>query len=316
MDSKGFWDNLLGRRVTRRRTLFAFGAATAAAALLAACGSDGATQSPAGQDGPLHVTSRDGTAIAFDRTGRGAPVILVTGALGLRSHPMMAGLANALAPHFTVYNYDRRGRGDSTDTLPYAVEREIEDIEALIDHAGGLAMLYGISSGGALALEAATRLPRKVKKLAIYEPPFIVDDSHPPLPHDYVQQVESFARTGRRGDAVALFMKVVGVPDEFIPQMKSMPMWPDLEKAAHTLAYDGQIMGDRQSGKPLPRTRWTSATSPTLVIVGGASEPFFHNGTRALVDVLPNARHHVLEGQTHEVEPQALAPLLVEFFAT
>lgn len=260
------------------------------------------------------VTSKDGTEIAYDRSGEGQPVILVAGALGDRSHPIMAQLAERLAPHFTVFNYDRRGKGDSGDTPPYAVEREIEDIEALIGEAGGSAFLYGLSSGAVLALEAANKLPTKVKKLALYEPPFIVDDSRPPMPGNYVQQVNEMVAGGRRGDAVALFMKVVGVPEEWIPQMREMPMWPGMEKVAHTLAYDGTIMGDNQSGKPLPPNQWASATSPTLVIVGGESEPFFQNGTQALVDVLPNAQRRTLEGQGHEVSAEALAPMLIEFF--
>ena len=260
------------------------------------------------------VTSKDGTSIAFDRLGQGPAVILVAGAMGVRTHPIMAGVAERLASHFTVFNYDRRGKGDSGDTPTYAVEREIEDIEALIDEACGSASLYGLSSGAALALEAANRLGAKVTKLALYEPPFIVDDTHPPLPSDYVQQINRMVAEGRRGDAVALFMKVVGVPDEWLPQMREMPMWPEMEKVAHTLAYDGAIMGDKQAGKPLPPNQWDSATSPTLVIVGGDSPTFFHNGTRALVDVLPKARHRTLAGQTHDVSAEALAPVLVEFF--
>jgi pimeloyl-ACP methyl ester carboxylesterase len=261
------------------------------------------------------VTSKDGTTIAYDQLGAGPPVILVAGALGVRKHPIVADLAQLLAAHFTVINYDRRGKGDSGDTPPYAVAREIEDIAALIDAAGGSAALYGISSGANLALVAGNALPGKVTKLALYEPPVIVDDSRPPMPADYVQQINDFVATGRRGDAVALFMRHVGVPDEFIPQMRAMPMWPQMEQAAHTLAYDGLIMGDTQSGKPLAPGQWPAATMPTLVIVGGDSPPFFHNGTRALTDQLPNAQHATLPGQTHEVSAAALAPVLTEFFA-
>ena len=261
------------------------------------------------------VTSKDGTPIAYDRSGEGPAVILVAGALGVRSHPMFTELAERLSKRFTVYNYDRRGRSDSGDNPPYAVEREIEDIEALIDEAGGSAYLYGLSSGAALALEAANKLPNKVKKLALYEPPFIVDDTHPPIPEDYIEQLDKMVAEGRWGDAVALFMKVVGVPEEFISQMRVEPWWPEMEKVAHTLAYDGAVMRDNSAGKPLRPNQWNSATMPTLVIVGGASEAFFQNGTRALVDNLPNARHHTLEGQTHEVSSEALAPALLEFFA-
>jgi pimeloyl-ACP methyl ester carboxylesterase len=264
------------------------------------------------------IISKDGTKIAFDRSGEGPPVVLVNGALGVRSHPIMAKLADLLSQHFTVLNYDRRGKGESGDSPAYAVEREIEDIEALIEEAGGSAYLYGISSGAVLALEAAGKLPTKVKKLALYEPPFILDDSRPPMPNDYVEQINALIAADRRGDAVALFMQNVGVPDEFIPQMRAMPMWPALESVAHTLGYDAAVMGETQSGRPLSVERvqrWASAAMPALVIVGGESEPFFHNGTKALVDVLPNAQHRILEGQTHEVASEALAPVLVEFFA-
>ena len=262
------------------------------------------------------VVSRDGTPIAFDRSGQGPAVILVTGALGVRSHPMMADLAAALAPHYTVINYDRRGRGDSGDTPPYAVEREVEDIDALIDEAGGTAFLYGLSSGAVLALEAATKLPTKVTKLALYEPPFIVDDSRPPLPEDYVQQLNELIAADRRGDAVEFFMtRAVGVPTEYLAPMQSDPMWKEFEAVAHTLAYDGTVMGDTMSGRPLPARRWATATSTTLVISGGNSEAFFHHGAQALVDALPDAKHRVLEGQDHAVAPEALAPVLRKFFA-
>lgn len=260
------------------------------------------------------VKSKDGTFIAFDRTGHGPAVILISGALGVRRHPMFTELAELLSERLTVINYDRRGRGDSGNTLPYSVEREIDDIDALIDTAGGSASLYGISSGAALALEAANRLPHKVKKLALYEPPFIVDDSHPPLPKDYVQQIQQMTDANRPGDAVALFMKVVGVPEEFIPQMREDPMWAEMEKVAPTLAYDGTIMGDNQSGKPLAPGQWPDVQAHTLVILGGESEPFFQNGAQALIEQLPAARLTTLPGQGHDVSSSALAPLLAEFF--
>lgn len=273
------------------------------------------------------ATSSDGTSIAFDRPGQGPAVILVAGALGVRSHPMMADLAAHLAPHFTVINYDRRGRGDSGDTKPYAVEREVEDIEALIDQAGGSASLFGLSSGAVLALEAATRLPAKVTKLAMYEPPFIIDDSRPPLPDDYVGQINAAVAAGHPGDAVEIFMtKAILLPAEYLPMIKAEPppaedgamqppSWAEMEKVAHTLAYDGTVMGDTMSGRPLQTARWASATAPTLVISGGQSEAFFHSGAKALADGLPTATHRILEGQAHDVAPAALAPMLVEFFA-
>ena len=264
------------------------------------------------------VTSRDGTAIAFERSGAGPAIVLVDGALCGRAFGPMPRLAPLLAPRFAVYHYDRRGRGDSGDTPPYAVEREVEDIDALIDEAGGSASLYGISSGAVLALEAASRLPTKVEKLALYEPPFILDDSRPPMPEDYVKRVTELAATGRRGDAVALFMTHVGVPPEMLEQMRTSPMWAGLERLAHTLAYDGMIMGDTQSGKPLRAElieRWSAAAMPTLVMTGGESPPFFHHAAQTLVDVLPNARRRTVEGQDHAVASDALAPVLVDFFA-
>jgi pimeloyl-ACP methyl ester carboxylesterase len=180
---------------------------------------------------------------------------------------------------------------------------------------GGSAFVYGISSGAVLALEAANKLPGKIKKLALYEPPFIVDDSRPPLPHDYVQQLDAATVAGRPGDAVDIFMlKALGLPEEWVAPMRSDPMWAELEKVAHTIAYDGRIMGDTMSGKPLPPKRWASATMPTLVMVGGNSEPFFHSGAQALVENLPNAQFRALEGQDHAVASEALVPVLVEFF--
>jgi pimeloyl-ACP methyl ester carboxylesterase len=268
-------------------------------------------------DAMSHVVSRDGTRIAFDRSGEGPAVILVAGALGDRTG--FAPLAALLAPRFTAVSYDRRGRGDSGDTPPYAVEREVEDIAALIDEAGAPAFVYGISSGAVLALEAASTFPTKVAKLALYEPPFILDDSRPPLPQDYVQQVERLVAAGRRGEAVELFMtKAVGLPDEAVAPMRQAPYWPALEAAAHSLAYDGAIMGETMFGKPLPAervARWAAATLPTLVMDGGESEPFFHRAAQTLAGILPDARPRTLAGQNHAVAPDPLAPVLVEFFA-
>jgi len=260
------------------------------------------------------VISKDGTAIAFDQSGEGPAVILVGGALSDRSGS--APLVELLAPHFTVFSYDRRGRGDSGDTAPYAVEREVEDIEALINEAGGSAFVYGMSSGAVLALEVASKLPTKIKKLALYEPPFIVDDSRPLPPKDYVKQLDELTAAGRRGDAVEFFMtEAVGVPAEYLAQMRDMPMWAAMEEMAHTLAYDGAVMGDTMAGKPLPAQRWASATVPTLVMDGGESPTWLGNAAQAVAAVLPNARHRTLEGQEHGVAPEALAPVLEEFFA-
>lgn len=256
------------------------------------------------------VISKDGTAIAFDRSGEGSPIILVGGAFQHRLiDPRTAQLAALLAPHFTVCHYDRRGRGDSGDTAPYAVEREVEDLETLIKEAGGSAFVYGMSSGAALALEAAAR-GLAITKLASYEPPFMVDDNRPRPPNLATQYTE-LTSSGRRGDAVELFMtKAVGMPVEAVAQMRKAPMWLALEAVAHTLAYDATIMGDGS----LPTERVASVTVPTLVMDGGASPAWMRNGVQALVDVLPNAQRRTLEGQTHDVKPEVLAPVLTECF--
>jgi pimeloyl-ACP methyl ester carboxylesterase len=258
------------------------------------------------------VTSKDGTAIAFDRTGHGPALILVSGALGDRSAAMA--LTPLLSPRFAVLAYDRRGRGDSGDTTPYAVGREVEDIDALIKEAGGSAFVFGHSSGAVLALEAAAHIPA-ITRLAMYEPPFILDDTRPPLPKDYVTHLNELVAAGRRGDAVEYFMtKAVGVPDEIVAQMRQSPMWAGMEKLAHTLAYDGKIMGNNMVGHSLQAKQWASVRIPTLVIDGGASEPWARNAVQALADALPNAQRRTLEGQTHNVDPAILAPLLIEFF--
>lgn len=258
------------------------------------------------------VRSSDGTTIAFDRSGDGPPLVLVGGALSDRS--VAAGLAGHLAERFTVIAYDRRGRGDSGDTAPYAVDREVDDLLALIVDAGGSAFVFGHSSGAALALEAAAHgLP--IARLALYEPPFIVDDSGPELPRDYVTRLEELVSAGRRGDAVEYFMTVaVGVPADVVAQMRSEPMWTSMEALAHTIAYDGTVMGDATAGNPQPLQRWASVTIPTLVMDGGASPDWQRNSIRALVDVLPNVQRRTLVGQDHGPADEVLAPALIEFF--
>lgn len=259
------------------------------------------------------AVSRDGTTIAFDQSGKGPALILVGGALSDRSSAVT--ISALLAPHFTVFSYDRRGRGDSGDTPPYAVEREIEDIDALLNEAGGSAFLFGVSSGAVLALEAATKLPGKVRKLAMYEPPFIVDGSRPLVPADYVSRLDDLLASGRRGDAVELFLTAaVEIPAAMVSQMRQAPMWAGMEKIAHTLRYDGRVMGDKMSGKPLPPGRWSSATQPALVIDGGDSPAWMRNGARAAAKALPNAGYRTLPGQTHNYDPAVLVPVLIDFF--
>lgn len=259
------------------------------------------------------VTSPDGTSIAFDCTGTGPAVVLVTGALSKRSDPINTTLAELLSSRFTVYNFDRRGRGDSTDTAPYAIEREIEDIAALIAHAGGSACIYGISSGGVLALRAARQL-HGITKVAMWEPPFILDDSRTPRPADYVEQLDLMTAEGRRGDAVAYFMTAAaGVPEEYVTGMRDQPFWPPLEEIAHTIAYDGRIMGTTMSGANNLPSEWADIATPTLVL-DGAATPAFHTGAAALAGLLKNGEHRTLAGQNHDVEPKVIAPVLADYF--
>jgi pimeloyl-ACP methyl ester carboxylesterase len=258
------------------------------------------------------VTSKDGTTIAVARTGEGPTLVIVGGALNDRASALP--LATELLPRFSVIAYDRRGRGDSTDTQPYAVEREVEDLAVLLDATHGPAFAFGHSSGAALILESAAHgLP--ITKQALYEPPYIVDDSRPALPKDYVAHLDELVATGRRGDAVEYFMTTaIGMPAEMVAPMREAPMWKSMEDLAHTIAYDGRIMGEQMSGQPLPRG-WASITVPSLVMDGGASPAWQRNAARALADVLPNAQYRTFEGQTHAVAPEVLAPALVEFFA-
>jgi pimeloyl-ACP methyl ester carboxylesterase len=265
---------------------------------------------------PRKVISKDGTPIAYDRTGQGPVVILVSGALSDRTSG--ARLASLLAPHFTVINYDRRGRGDSGDTQPYALEREVEDIEAVIDDVGGSVRLFGASSGAVLALEATCRLGTKVTKQILFEPPFIVDNSRPAVPDDFVARVTELTAAGQRGDAVQYFMTDgVGLPAEAVAGMRQSPMWGRLEKLAHTLPYDGAVMGDTQAGQELPADRWESAKVPTLVLDGGASDAWIRHAARALAKVLPDAQYRTLDGLDHSapfMAPDRFVPIFVEFF--
>jgi pimeloyl-ACP methyl ester carboxylesterase len=258
------------------------------------------------------IKSKDGTKIAYDQLGSGPALVLVSGATATRAAAQEA--AEYMADHFTIFSYDRRGRGDSGDTPPYAVEREIEDLEAMIDAAGGSAFVFGHSSGAVLALRAAGKLSNKVKKLAIYEPPFIIDDSRPPLPKDYVEHLNELIAAGRKADTLEYFMTVaVNIPAEYIADMKQAPMWESATATAHTIPYDGQIMGDTMGGNPAALEQFATITTPTLVMDGGQSPPFMHNGAETLAKILPNAQHRRLAGQDHGAAPEALNPVLIEF---
>jgi pimeloyl-ACP methyl ester carboxylesterase len=257
------------------------------------------------------VTSADGATIVFDRSGAGPAIILVHGAFTDRAHPILAGVAATLAPWFTVFNYDRRGRGDSGNRQPYAVGREIDDLAALIEIAGGSAMVFGGSSGAALALETAARNPA-ISKLAVWEPPYHVDRSAPELTHDFAARLDALVKEGRRADAVEVYlMEAAEVPREAVAAMRLQPSWADVEAVAHTLAYEAAVMGP---GNALPARRLAAITQPTLVLTGENSPAWMANAGKAVARTIPGAIHRVLEGQTHNVSPAALAPELLEFF--
>ena len=261
---------------------------------------------------PQVVTSRDGTRIAYDKAGEGPALLVVTGALATRA--MSAELAQLLAQHFTVYTYDRRGRGDSGDTKPYSVEREVEDIAALIDAAGGSAYVYGKSSGGALALQAAASLDDKVKKLAIYEVPYSDAEGAAREWKEFTPKIDGLLAANRRTDAVAAFLGFVGMPDEAVAKMKASPAWAGMEAMAPTLAYDNAVVGDDRS---VPVDVAGRIRVDTLVMDGGASQgpmPFMKATADKLGKAIPNARRRTLEGQGHDVSAEVVVPILVEFF--
>lgn len=257
------------------------------------------------------VRSKDGTTIAYERSGRGPALILVDGALCSRAFGPSPKLAPLLAPHFTVYAYDRRGRGESGDTLPFSPAREVEDIAALVAEAGGSASLLGLSSGGALALEAAAS-GVGVEKVVAYEPPYVDDDGR----RDGSVHLGALTRlvaSGKRGAAVKYFMKdMVGAPAPMVVIMRLMPwIWSKLKAVAHTLPYDAAVM----TGFRVPRARFASIRTPVLVMNGSKTDPRLKEAARAIAEAVPAAQHRELEGQTHNVSAQALAPAVVDFLA-
>jgi pimeloyl-ACP methyl ester carboxylesterase len=260
------------------------------------------------------VRSADGTSIAYNRQGGGPAVILVGG--GLDDGSENAPLAAELAKQFTVYNYARRGRGDSGDTLPYALEREIEDIEALIANAGGSAHLYGVSTGGALALEAAAA-GLAIDKLAVYEVPYDMAEDWPQKWPAYVEELAAVLAEGRRADALELFMRLAGSSDDEIAAVRDSPYWSGMEGIAHTLAYDAACLGN---GQPSAAS-FAAITQPTLVVTGDERPPnsarwvlALDEAADALVASMPNAKRLTLDGQGHVADPVAVVGVLGGFF--
>ncbi|MFE3450863.1 alpha/beta fold hydrolase [Nonomuraea sp. NPDC059194] len=267
------------------------------------------------------VHSADGTAISYDRVGSGPAVILVDGATAYRAvNPSGAELAELLSSSFTVYTYDRRGRGESGEaaadiSAADAVAAEIADIDALIAEAGGSAAVCGGSSGAVLALEAALA-GSSITRLALYEPPFVVTDDRAPVPADYRQQLLTALADGRPGDAAALFLgSAVGIPAEYVEGMRQGPEWGFMEQVAHTLPYDAAAMGSTMLGEVKELERFTAIQTPSLVLYGGNSDAWMVAAATALAEVLPNAELACLEGQDHAVAATAIAPALSRFFA-
>jgi pimeloyl-ACP methyl ester carboxylesterase len=262
------------------------------------------------------VVSKDRTSIDYDRQGSGPAVVLVGGGLTDRSEN--APLAEELARYFTVYNYDRRGRGLSGDTLPYALEREIEDLEALIAEAVRPVHLYGVSSGGALVLEAAAS-GLAVDRLGIYEVPYFLSDEILKHWQEYVENLGALLAEGRRGDALALFMRLAGSTEEDIASARASEYWAASEGLAHTLIYDAACMGD---GRPSVE-RFAKISQPTLVATGAGVDPnmqqlepgFFDDAADALVTGLPHAERKIVPVNSHVADPKVVAPILREFFS-
>jgi pimeloyl-ACP methyl ester carboxylesterase len=260
------------------------------------------------------VTSADGTSIAYDKVGSGPAVILIGGAFQYRSFdPRTTEIAAALSDRFTVFHYDRRGRGDSGDTQPYAVGREVEDIAALIEAAGVRACLYGMSSGAALALDAVAA-GLDVPKIAVYEAPFLVEGDRA-VGADYLERLDELLADDDRTGAVTLFLtEAVGVPAAIVAAMREQPMWLGFEAVAPTLAYDARIMDGTVGGGALSASRWAAVTCPALVADGGASPESMRTSADALAALLPSARRVTIPGQDHAVAPEAIVPVLAEFF--
>ncbi|AZM59899.1 MULTISPECIES: alpha/beta fold hydrolase [unclassified Streptomyces] len=255
-----------------------------------------------------NITSRDGTSLAYESAGRGSTIVLVSGAMSTGA--TVAPLAAPLSERFRVVVYDRRGRGASGDTAPYAVEREVEDLAALIEAVGGEAALYGVSSGGALALRAAASgLP--VRHVAVYETPYAMSDEDLAERARYTEQLTAALAEGRRGDAVELFLRLTGLDEGVIQGARQSPMWAGMESMAPSLAHDDAVMGDGG----VPREMLSSIRVPVLSIAGDASPAWMREAARAIAGSVPRGTYRTLEGQTHMVEPDVLAPVLAEFFA-
>lgn len=254
------------------------------------------------------VRSNDGTILAYDTLGGGPPLIFITGASCFRNFMPVLQDAKGFAKEFTVYNYDRRGRGDSSDTQPYAIEREVEDIAAMIDAAGGKASLYGHSSGAVLALEAALRLADKVEKVVLYDPPYVHNKAEKAKYGELSKEVHALLDDGKNGPAMRTFLKGIGMPKFFVYLMPLMPGWKTMRKLAPTLAYDIELTRDLP-----PIARAIQVTVPMQIVVGEKSPESVKSSAKQLADAMPNVTLMTLSGQDHMVSAKALLPLLTKF---
>ena len=256
-----------------------------------------------------HAKSQDGTLIAVERLGAGDPVILVAGALQDRA--TYRPLAEELSRHFTVFNYDRRGRGDSGDTPPYAVDREIDDLDAVVGEAGGTASVYGHSSGAALVLHAAARgLP--IDRIVLHEPPFGSGSAEERrAEREEAERISALLAQGRHGDAVRAFLAPMGMPAEMLDHLSRDPA---MRANAPTIRYDPyEVMSAASRNGRTPVEQAGGVATPALVLAGGASPEWMINASRHIADALPNGQLRVLNGQEHVVPPEVLAPVLTEF---
>lgn len=263
------------------------------------------------------TTSKDGTQIAYDKTGQGPTLILVGGAFSYRQFPGLVQMAARLSERFTVYNYDRRGRGESGDMPPYATKREVEDLEALIEAAGGSAYVWGLSSGAVLALQAAAS-GANIVKLALHEPPFVVDAADRRPPQDFHTQVTELIAGNRRAEAIRYFMtQGMGAPSFVVRLMRLMPgVWSKLMAVAHTLPYDAALLEGHMAGKPLRADTWSTVRMPTLVLEGTESPASLRRAAQALVKVLPSSKLISKKGLGHtkKLDANLISAELATFF--
>lgn len=252
------------------------------------------------------ATSKDGTKIAYDKVGSGPTLLIVNGAMGFRGNSFAKRFQAEFAKHFTVIDYDRRGRGESGDTLPYRVQKEVDDIAALVaGPGGGKCLVFAQSSGAALALEAAASgVP--MTKLFAYEPPYMVGDPKDRPASDFKEHLEGLVADGKRDAAVAYFMKTVGVPGFAVAIMRLFPFWKDLRAVAHTLPYDAAVM----AGFDFPKARLARLKVPVVAIAGEKTTPTLKRAVAEVAATVPGAKHEVAPKMSHAVDAKRLAPLL------